>query len=307
MIRALLLLLALLGAAPALAKKPPAAAGSFVDLPRVASKNLPEPAHVTIWLPPGYARGRDRYPVLYMHDGQNLFFPKQSGYNKVWAADKAMAALIAEGATRGAIIVGIWHQKARAAQYFPQALYASLPAAAQAEADRFIARPLYSDGYLRFLATELKPMIDRRYRTLKDREHTFVAGSSMGGLISLYALAAYPQTFGAAACLSTHWPLADPSRVNAMQAGVLGAWDIFLRDRLGPPAGRRVWFDHGDQTLDSFYGPWQVEVDRRMIANGWQPGRDFETKSYVGAAHEENAWAERFPEVLRWLLTEPAA
>ena len=90
-----------------------------------------------------------------------------------------------------------------------------------------------------------------------------------------------------------------------MQATILGAWDRFLRDDLGPPQGRRIWFDHGDQTLDSFYGPWQVEIDRRMVANGWQPQRDFETKTYVGAGHEENAWAERLPEIFAWLLAEP--
>lgn len=308
MIRALALLLALLGAALLGAAPGQAQAktgsGSFVVLPRVVSRQLPQPAHVTIWLPPGYGRGKARFPVIYMHDGQNVFFPKRSGYNKVWAADKAMLKLIAEGETKGAIIVAVDHQRARAAQYFPQRLYAAMSPELRAEADRFIDAPLYADAYLRFLAAELKPMIDRRYRTLADRDNTLVAGSSMGGLISLYAIAEYPAVFGRAGCVSTHWPLALPDRVGPFQQKVFALWDDYLTQRLGPPAGRRIWFDHGDQTLDSFYGPWQSEIDRKLVAIGWQPKADFETRVYPGAAHEENAWAARLPEIFGWLLAK---
>ena len=304
MTRALVLLLALLLGASSAPAAP--ARGQFVELPRVVSKNLPEPAHVTIWLPPGYAKGKARYPVIYMHDGQNLFFPKLSGYNKVWAADKAMLKLIGDGEAKGAIIVGVWHQKARAAQYFPQDIYAALPANLRAEADRFAGRPVYSDGYLRFLVSELKPLIDRRYRTLKDAPNTMVAGSSMGGLISLAAIARYPNVFGAAACVSTHWPLVAPDRIGAETPGLGDVWDKFLADKLGAPNGRRIWFDHGDQTLDQYYGPWQSRADTRLIAIGWRPGDDFETKVYTGTAHEENAWADRLPEIFAWLLKAPA-
>ncbi|MBA4047201.1 MAG: hypothetical protein C0476_01525 [Sphingomonas sp.] len=302
---ALILVLALPASASAVARtaKTAAAAGSFVELSRLTSKNI-DAARVTIWLPPGYAKGNTRWPVIYMHDGQNVFFPKRSGYNKVWAADKAMLKLIAEGATAGAIIVAIDHQPARARQYFPQKIYEALGADLQAEADRFLMGPIYSDSYLRFIVTELKPMIDKKYRTAKDRANTHVAGSSMGGLISLYAIAEYPDVFGGAACVSTHWPLALPDRVGPHQPRVLAVWEAFLTNQLGPPNGRRIWFDHGDQTLDQFYGPYQTEIDRKLISIGWQPQRDFETRSYVGAAHEENAWAARLPEIFTWLLAK---
>ncbi|MBA3879314.1 MULTISPECIES: alpha/beta hydrolase [Sphingomonas] len=305
MIRSLILLVALLFAAPVAAKKAPVAAtGNFVELPKVASTNLVEPAHVTIWLPPGYARGKARWPVIYMHDGQNVFFPKRSGYDKVWAADKAMLKLIADGETKGAIIVAVDHQKARSRQYYPQALYPLLPAWAKADADQFNQGPIYSDGYLRFLVAELKPMIDKRYRTLPDPAHTMVAGSSMGGLISLYAITQYPSVFGAAACVSTHWPLSNPPLAEARRDELIALWGRFLTDRLGPPNGRRIWFDHGDKTLDQFYGPYQTAVDRTLINVGWQPQRDFEARSYPGAAHEENAWAARLPEIFGWLLAK---
>ncbi|MBY0521668.1 MAG: hypothetical protein K2P79_14710 [Sphingomonas sp.] len=305
MIRGLVLLLAMLLAAPVAAKKTPiTVSGTFVELPKIASTNLLEPAIVTIWLPPGYAKGKARWPVIYMHDGQNVFFPKRSGYDKVWAADKAMLKLIADGITKGAIIVAVDHQKARSRQYYPQAMYPMLPAWARADADLFNQGPIYSDGYLRFLVGELKPMIDKRYHTLRDREHTMVAGSSMGGLISLYAIAQYPQVFGAAACVSTHWPLSNPPMADARRDELIAVWDRFLTDQLGPPGGRRIWFDHGDKTLDQFYGPYQTAVDRKLINIGWQPQRDFETRSYVGAAHEENAWAARLPEIFAWLLAK---
>lgn len=304
MIRALLAVLLWLGAAmPAQA----APTGSFVDLPRVESANIP-PVHVTIWLPPGYQRPGARFPVIYMHDGQNVFFPALSGYNKVWAADKAMLGLIADGATRGAIIVAVWHPgEARARQYFPQQLYENLPPDLRVEADQFLNGPVRSDSYLKFLVTELKPMIDRRYRTLGDRANSFVVGSSMGGLISLYAIARYPAIFGGAACVSTHWPLAAPERVDAARTGaVLGVWDRFIAEDLGAPGRRRIWFDHGDQTLDRFYGAYQAEIDRKLARIGWQRGRDFESRSYPGAAHEENAWAARLPEIFAWLLGKAA-
>lgn len=309
MIRALIAMAAALMLTPLPATASPPATGSFIDLPAVKSTNV-APVHVTIWLPPGYAKARTRFPVIYMHDGQNAFFPKQSGYGKVWAADKAMLKLIAAGETKGAIIVAMWSPRdGRARQYFPQKIYADLPPDARAEADLFLQGPVYSDAQLRFLVNELKPMIDKRFRTRPGRDDTYVVGSSMGGLISFYAISQYPKIFGGAACVSTHWPLASPERIDAKRTGaILAVWDRYIRSNLGPPDGRRIWFDHGDQTLDQYYPAYQSEIDRKLIAIGWQPKRDFETRSYPGAAHEENAWAARLDEIFRWLLVpQPAS
>lgn len=276
--------------------------GTFIDLPEVPSRHV-APMHVTIWLPPGYEAGRRRYQVIYMNDGQNLFFPEKSGMNKVWAADRSVMRLVAAKRIEPAIIVGIWSPgKDRARTYGPAKLYAALPPDAAALAEGFMAGPNQSDAYLRFLVSELKPMVDRRYRTLADRAHTTIVGSSMGGLISLYAIAEYPKVFGQAGCLSTHWPLVDPDKVGPARQDVMAVWARYLEDRLGRPAGRRLWFDHGDQTLDHFYGPWQAKIDDGMERLGWRRGRDFESRVYPGAAHEENAWAARLDDVLGWLL-----
>ncbi|MFA5988587.1 MAG: alpha/beta hydrolase-fold protein [Sphingomonas sp.] len=287
-------------------RSPPTPAGRFVELRHIASANIASP-HVTVWLPPGYGRGKARYPVIYMQDGQNIFFAKQASFHKIWGADKAMLRLLAASEAPPAIIVAIWSPgKDRARQYMPQKLFDTLPAATKLQAEGFLHGRIISDAYLRFVAQELKPKIDTLYRTMGDPEHTLLVGSSMGGLISLYAMAEYPHVFGAAACLSTHWPLVDPEKAGAVDEAVLAAWYSYLSKRLGPPAGRRMWFDHGDQMLDRHYGAWQSQIDRRLGIIGWQPGADFKTSVYPGAAHDENAWAARLDEVFTWLLNPPA-
>ncbi|RHW19449.1 hypothetical protein D1610_02655 [Sphingomonas gilva] len=260
---------------------------------------------ITIWLPPGYDAGRGRYGVLYMHDGQNLFDPTRSGFGKVWAVDKAVTRLTAKRAIDPVIIVGVWNTgKDRYRTYFPQALYEDAPPPLRAEFDRLAGGPVISDAYLRFLVEELKPAIDRDYRTRPDPRRTSIMGSSMGGLISLYAIARHPNVFGNAGCVSTHWPLGDPAKVGPLDAEVAALWRRFVARELAEPRGRRIWFDHGDQTLDAAYGPYQKRIDAQLAELGWREGRDMKTKVYPGTAHEENSWAARMDEVLTWLLAK---
>ena len=81
-------------------------------------------------------------------------------------------------------------------------------------------------------------------------------------------------------------------------------WDRWFATRLGQPGGRRLWLDHGTATLDAFYAPYQEAIDARITASGWKSGVDWQSKVYPGAAHEENAWAARLPEMLEWLLAK---
>jgi pimeloyl-ACP methyl ester carboxylesterase len=277
--------------------------GRFVEI-AAAPSTQPEikPPHVVVWLPPDYDRSAQRYSVVYMHDGQNIFFPQRSAFNKVWAADKSALRLIAKKKVRPFIIVAIDNPlAARYRQYFPQAIYDAAPADVRAVFDASAAGAMTGDAYLRFLVRDLKPLIDRRYRTRSDAAHTAVVGSSMGGLISCYAFVQYPRTFGRAACVSTHWLLAMPNELPK-DANVLGLWEKFFTDRLGKPAGRKLWMDHGTETLDANYGPWQDVIDARLVKLGWKKGSDFESRTYAGAAHEENAWAARLDDMLGWLL-----
>lgn len=291
------------GASPALASAG-AGQGRFLEYPRIAAAGLPD-QRLTIWLPPGYDASARRYPVLYMHDGHNLFDPATSNFNKVWAADKAMLAAVASGRVEPHIIIGIWAPGAdRYRQYLPRSAYEAAPAPLRAQMDAAAGGEIVSDRYLAWIAGPLKSWVDGSFRTRPGRDDTAIIGSSMGGLMSCYAFLEAPQVFGRAGCVSSHWPAVDPRAVAGEDAALKALWDAWFAARLGPPAGRRLWMDHGTATLDQYYAPYQAVVDARLAAAGWHRGRDWESRVYQGAEHEENAWAARLPEIFAWLLAK---
>lgn len=297
--------MALMGAAPVAAR--PADTGRLIEYEHVAATDLPE-QRLTIWLPPGYDRETRRYPVLYMHDAQNLFDPTKSGFNKVWAADKAMLTAMSRGSVEPHIIIGIWAPgAARYRQYLPVDIYRAAPAEIRAQMDATAGGAIVSDAYLAWIAGSLKLWVDANWRTRTGRDDTTIIGSSMGGLMSCNAFLKRPDIFGRAGCVSSHWPAIDPRRVGPSSAPLTAVWDRWFADRLGAPDGRRLWFDHGTETLDAFYAPYQKIVDARLVASGWRKGIDWESRVYPGAAHEENSWAARLPEIFDWLLGQRTA
>jgi predicted alpha/beta superfamily hydrolase len=298
----LMALLALLGlvATPARAGD----TGRLIEYEKVAAAGLPV-QRLTIWLPPGYDQSNARYPVLYMHDGHNLFELKNSNFNKIWAADKAMLAAVATGRVEPHIIVGIWAPGAdRYRQYLPQSVFDMAEGTPRAAMVAMTGGPVMSRAYLDWLAGPLKQWVDASFRTRPGRDDTAIAGSSMGGLMSCYAFLERPETYGRAACISSHWAAADPRAVGPANPQLIALWDRWFAQRLGHPDGRRLWLDHGTATLDAFYAPYQEAIDARIAASGWQKGVDWQSKVYPGAEHEENAWAARLPEVLGWLLAK---
>jgi enterochelin esterase-like enzyme len=258
------------------------------------------PMVVTVWLPPGYQDSTARYPVLYMHDGQNLFDAagRATSWNRhTWGVDTIAAELIAAGKIPPVIIVGVDHKgPERARQYYPQAAFDRLDPAVR---QLVMPAPPYSDAYLHFLVRELKPVIDARFRTRSDRASTFVMGSSMGGLVSLYAFAEYPDVFGGAGCLSTHWVMAVASPPVPAEP-LFSAYESYLRSR--PLIPGRLWFDHGTVGLDSAYGSYQHRIDALLASKGWRQGGDFASRTYPGADHNEDAWRARLGESLVFLL-----
>jgi glycosidase/predicted alpha/beta superfamily hydrolase len=274
---------------------PQGVTGTLETEERMASRFV-DPRRVDVWLPPSYGREpRRRYPVLYMHDGQNLFDPALSYIGVDWGVDEAITRLAAQGEIREAIVVGIWNTPKRFAEYMParaipeSGLPDGWPDLAWMRRERIV-----SDDYLRFIVEELKPFVDARYRTLPGRADTSIMGSSMGALISLYALVEYPEVFGAAGCVSIHWPLGD------------GLVADYLARALPPRGPNRLYFDHGTTTLDAGYEPYQRRVDAMLRAAGWREGRDFMTYRDEGAAHDERAWRARLSVPLRFLLGAPA-
>lgn len=303
MARLLTLLMAVLvlAASPVMAQD----TGRMIEYERVPAAGLPD-QRLSIWLPPGYDAGDQRYPVLYMHDGHNLFDLKNSNFNKIWAADKAMLAAVQSGKVEPHIIIGIWAPGPdRYRQYLPRSAYDAAPPAVRAQMDAMAnGAAVVSDRYLDWIAGPLKSWVDGAFRTRPGRDDTAIVGSSMGGLMSCYAFLERPRVFGQAGCVSSHWPAVDPRVVAGEDSGVKQMWDAWVSARLGKPDGRRVWMDHGTATLDAFYAPYQQVVDARFAAAGWQKGRDFESRVYEGAEHEENAWAARLPEIFGWLLAK---
>jgi len=278
-------------------------AARMLDFDGVKAAPLPD-QRLSIWLPPGYDASSKRYRVLYMHDAQNLFDPAVSNFNKVWAADTAMLGHAKATGEDPWVIVGIWSPGAdRYRQYMPQPAYNAAGPDLQAQMDAFgNGKSIVSHAYIDWIAGTLKPWVDQHLRTQTGPQETAIIGSSMGGLISLYAFLEHPQIFGRAGCVSTHWPGTAPQEVGQTNAEMLGIWLDFIGERLGQPSNRKLWFDHGNATLDAHYPPYQAAIDAQIAATDWIRRQHWESRFYPGAEHEENAWKERLPDVLAWAL-----
>lgn len=262
-----------------------------------ASKYVPART-IAVWLPENYDSTK-KYPVLYMHDGQNLFDSTVTWNHEEWKVDETISKLIHQNKIRPCIVVGIWNMgNTRWNEYFPQKAVGYFSSAdMNTFTTTYLKAPLQADDYLKFLVKELKPFIDKSFPTLTDRENTFLAGSSMGGLISLYAMCEYPDVFGGAACISTHWIGGWPPPVAYMPNGFYQ----YLNENLPSPATHKIYFDYGTETLDQHYKPYQLEVDKIMIAKGYTSS-SWITKEFVGENHSEKSWKKRLYIPIEFLL-----
>jgi len=260
---------------------------SFSDFP----SEYVSPRNITVWLPPDYMREPgQRYRVIYAHDGQNLFDPKTSYIGVDWGLHEALGRLQAEGLDCRTLVVGIWNTPKRYQEYDPRKVFEEyLTRPEQIKYAWKHGRPL-GDSYLKFIVRELKPFIDKRFRTHFTKNATFLLGSSMGGIISAAALCEYPEVFGAAACLSTHWPTGK------------GKMAEYLNDRLPDPHNHRFYFDYGTETTDAQYEPFQHQVDEVMRRKGYIEGTNWVTQKFPGDDHSERAWRRRIDIPLRFLL-----
>ena len=261
--------------------------------------------NIDVWLPDDYSE-EEKYAVIYMHDGQMLFDNNITWNKQSWEVDETAGKLNAEGKTKKFIVVGIWNNgQKRHFEYFPQKAFRKL----SAEEKEFVSNSLklkgrinetfnpISDNYLKFIVTELKPFIDIHFATLKDKDNTFIAGSSMGGLISLYAICEYPDVFGAAACLSTHWTGIFQLEDNPVPA----AFFDYMRTYLPDPRTHRIYFDYGDQTLDQLYFSLQLTANDIMREKRFN-NANWKTLLFPGKDHSEKSWAERLNIPLEFLL-----
>lgn len=236
---------------------------------------------VDVWVPDGFSGPR---PVLYMHDGQNLFRSTRL-IGSGWRVAENISDLANQGLIDPPIVVGITSTLNRLGDYMPQKPMDSAEGLgfinSQLTMQHLNQEQLKADDYLRFLVDVVKPFVDEHYPTKPEAAHSALMGSSMGGLISLYGLCEYPTVFGMAGCLSTHWPITGDFMLR------------YLGDHLPEPGRHKLYFDHGDQSLDEAYAPWQRKVDLLLREKGYVEGTNFQTWVFPGEGHHESYWAKR--------------
>lgn len=275
----------------------------------VRSPLLTETRHVEIWLPPQYeTEPTRRFPVIYMQDGQNLFDPRIANTGVDWGVDEAIVALANEGVIEPAIVVGIWSTAQRRFEYAPAGVLGYVDGDVRTLASGEFPTDLrVGDAYIRFLADELKPRIDAAYRTRTAPESTFLIGSSMGALISVYGMSERPDVFGGAAGLSMHWPVGVQEEnfiqhQDVWRPAIVAAFQRYFQARAITPATHRMWVDHGTGFLDELYVPYQQAMLPVLHSLGYVDGVSLEARVYPGADHNETAWRARLREPLTFLL-----
>ncbi|HEY0868486.1 MAG TPA: alpha/beta hydrolase-fold protein [Fimbriimonas sp.] len=260
----------------------PSLTGRIEDVAEFESKALGNKRNLHVYLPPGYeANPRRKYPVLYVHDGQNVFNGATSYLpNKEWRLDETAEALIGAGLIEPLIIVGIDNAGIeRANEYLPT---------------RF--KPRWSDSemggkadlYGKMLVEEIKPFIDRRYRTRSDARSTGLMGSSFGGVVTYYLGITHPNVF---------------SRLGVVSPSV---WvdDYLLVKKTHALKGKlplKIWLDMGTQEGPEATKDAQT-LKRALNLKGWRDGKDLAYYEEGFAQHNEDAWARRSPAILMFLF-----
>lgn len=220
-----------------------------------------KPRDIIVWLPPDYDKNKnERYPVFYMHDGQNLFDPRTSSMFVDWQMDETADSLIRQGKIRPLIIVGIYNTDDRGTEYADTPL---------------------GHLYMKLIVERIKPFIDSQYRTLHDRENTAVGGSSMGGLISIMCAWEYPNVFSKAACFSPAFKISDIDYVKN------------VLEYSGEKKDITLYIDNGGVDLDARLLSGVDDMVNALKQKGFEENKDLFVFIDKTATHNEAAWAKR--------------
>lgn len=251
--------------------------GNFRFFAQVQSRFLPEKRDIIVYLPPGYEDNAEkRYPVLYMHDGQNLFDSVTAFGGQEWSMDETAERLIHENAIEPIIIVGINNTGIHRIDEYTPTRDGRQKAGGNAAA------------YGRLVVEDLKPFIDSQFRTLPASATTALGGSSLGGLVTMFLGLTYPLVFGKLAIMSPAvW------------------WDrktiVKMVNRLSGKFEQQIWLDMG--TAESRAGIKDVRILREaLVAKGWKLGNDLLYTEAKNADHTEWAWSQRVDPMLRYLF-----
>lgn len=225
---------------------------------------------IWIYLPDGYASSTRRYPVMYMHDGQNLFDEYVSGYGE-WGVDECLDSL--QQQTKNAcIVVGIDNGPKRLNEYNPY------------DNERF--GPGEGKAYTAFLVNQLKPFIDKHYRTLTSPQNTIIAGSSMGGVISYYAVLEYPNVFGKAGIFSPAFWVSPQM--------------LMLTDTLGKKLTGKYFFYMGGLEGEQYMQDMK-DVTEKL---GQVSDALIYSQTDSEGKHSEVAWRKWFPQFYKWIMSD---
>jgi len=225
------------------------------------------PRDVIVWIPPGYGEDTTRrYPVLYMHDGQNIIDPATSSFGYDWQVDERADSLIRAGIIEPMIVVGMYCTDNRGPEY---------------------SYGMEAKAYVDFIINVVKPKVDSLYRTKPDRANTAVAGSSMGGLISLVILWSHPEIFSKAGCFSP-----------AFKIGNLDFAEV-VEKSTAPKEDCLIYIDNGGVGLDAQLQPGVDEMLRVLKEKGFVVNKNLFLVKDENAEHNERAWANRISNPLK--------
>jgi len=228
------------------------------------------PRDVIVWLPPNYQQNIDkRYPVLYMHDGQNIIDPNTSSFKVDWSVDEALTRLIKDKKVAPMIVVGMSSTANRTAEYSPG---------------------VTGEAYMSFVVNNVKPLIDKTYRSKTTREHTLIGGSSMGGIMSLMLLWQYDDIFSKALCMSPAFKIKDLDYVTT------------ITDYQGKKKDIKIYIDNGGVGLEQRLQPGIDDMLQALKQQGHQKNMFWVVDE--NAKHTEAAWAKRFPDAIQWLIQD---
>ena len=276
---------------------PKISSGSIKRIENFQSKFV-DARNVDVWLPDGYDTTK-KYNVVYMHDGQMLFDSTQTWNKKEWGADETFSRLIREGKIERCIVVAVWNNGAnRISEYFPNKIFSQLDEKTRTKiSEKYCnGKSANGDNYLKFLVTELKPYIDANFSTFSEKDHTFMMGSSIGGLISIYAISEYPDIFYGVACLSTAW-------LSSIEPNYEIPTTTFeyLKHNLASPFGHKIYFDYGTGESDKTYEMTQSFIDLIAKGKGFEE-YNYMSKVYDKDEHNEIAWSKRLHFPIEFLM-----
>ncbi|MFN7875282.1 MAG: alpha/beta hydrolase-fold protein [Pirellula sp.] len=247
---------------------------------QISSQFLTRSRNINVWLPPGYEESDKRYPVFYLQDGQNLFDESTAAFGVEWRADESAMELIAKQEISALIIVGIWNTADRMDEY-------------TLTKDEQLGRGGRGLDYIRFIVEELKPLIDRTYRTRTDRESTSIGGSSLGGLIAMYACLENPDAFGHCLAFSPSLGWDQERLLQSLQNGT--QW----------PANVRLWFSMGTREGRNSESQKQNVTRAKRLHQLLSPDATtikapVQFHEFTDASHDEKSWSVQLPIALKF-------